>query len=247
MFTGKIQVKKINLKILKHFIVAVIFCFQLIPSSMAQSHVDPLFLDSLEGVYGVNKEIPSEFRESILLALSHFPELKNVPIEFAVKEAFPPLSATPKIPTLFLGGNKRKFHVLISERSNAYMEPILLKNLPFNARVGVLGHELSHVVDYLNKSWMELIAVALNYGLIPSYHAWMEKKTDLIAIDHGLGWELYSYYKFARSLSERTPEANWANDFYLHYNEVLFEMQKRDYYNPYFIPNTLFKSRNSVP
>ncbi len=202
------------------------------------------YFDSLEALYGNHKSIPDKFKPQILLVLSHFPELENVPIEFVIRETFAPLSAFPNIGTLFLGGEKRKFQVIISSRSNEYMEPILLRNLPFNAQMGVLGHELSHIVDYLHLSWMELIAVALNYGVIPKYRAWMEKKTDLITIEHGLGWDLYSYYKYARSLASNTPEANWANDYYLHYNEVLFEMQKRTAYNEYFLPNTLFKSRN---
>lgn len=226
--------------------------FQIIPVENAISRdpgdycliSDRVIIDSLSQIYGKNKVIPKDFELQCLIVLSHFPELKNTHIEFTIKQSFAPLSAFPKIGSLFLGGDKRKFQVIISDKSTQYMDPILLKNLPFNAQLGVLGHELSHIVDYLHLSWFELIAVAMNYALNPSYHAWLEKKTDLITINHGLGWGLYTYYKFARSLAAKTPEANWANDYYLHYNEVLFEMQKRPYYNEFFLPNTLFKSRN---
>jgi hypothetical protein len=198
-------------------------------------------LDSLGKIYGNKKIIPKAYELPILISLSHFPELRDLPIEFVVKNSYTPLSATPNIGTLFLGGNRRKFRIVISEKSTQSMNPILLKNLSFNAQLGVLGHELSHIIDYLNKPWMELIAVALNYWINPKYHEWMEKKADLHTINQGLGWELYSYYRFARDLAEATPEANWSNNFYLHYNEVLFEMQKRSLYNEYFLPNPLFQ------
>lgn len=195
--------------------------------------------DSLKAEWGNNKSIPEEFELQILIALTHYPELKNVKINFAVKKSFAPLSAMPFLPSLIPFYPERKYRIVISNSSTLEMERILLKNLPINAQIGVIGHELAHVVDYNQKSLTELIAVALNYGINPAYHAWFEKSTDLRTIEHGLGWELYDYSKYVRTIfGNEDLEVNLSDDFYLHYNEILLEMEKSELYNLYFQPNS---------
>ncbi len=199
-------------------------------------------IQQLRRDFGSNKLIPEIYELQILLALSHFPELKSVKIDFVEKKVFAPLSALPSISSMVIPLQERKYRVIISEKSNAEMERILLKNLPINAQIGVIGHELSHVVDYNQKSISELMAVAINYGVNPGYHAWFEKNTDLRTIEHGLGWELYSYSKYVRTLfGSEERQVNLADDFYLHFNEILFEMQKLELYNVFFQPNSVNK------
>jgi hypothetical protein len=136
----------------------------------------------------------------------------------------------------------RSYRVIISTKSAPEMERILLKNLPINAQIGILGHELAHIIDYNKKSITELIAVAINYGINPAYHAWFEKSTDRRAIDHGLGWELYAYSKYVRTLFGSVDrEVNLSDDFYLHFNEILLEMEKSSLYNVYFQPNSIYR------
>lgn len=208
----------------------------------ASSYIDQSDYDLLKAKYGQNKEIPKKFELQVLMALSHYPQLEKVSIEFVEKKVFAPLSALPSLSSMISPFSERKYRVIISSKSSIEMERILLKNLPINAQVGVLGHELAHVLDYDRRSFSELLAVAINYGLNPAYHAWYEKKTDLRAIENGLGWELYSYSKYVRTLfGSEEREVNLSDDFYLHFNEILFEMQKSDLYNIYFQPNSINK------
>ena len=205
-------------------------------------YVNQDFYDSLYAANAMNKEIPEEFSLQILYALAHYPELQDVKISFIVKKAFTPLSALPSLSSMMIPLNRRTYRIIISSESVPEMERILLKNLPINAQIGVLGHEIAHVLDYHNKSFTDLLAVALNYSINPVYHAWFEKSTDLRTIDHGLGWELYAYSKYVRTLFGREKrEVNLSDDFYLHFNEILFEMQKRSLYDQYFQPNSISK------
>ena len=187
-------------------------------------------LDSLEKDFGMGKNFPAKYQLQILLALSHFPELKDVKIAFVEKKVFAPLSALPSIRSMLNPFGKRTYRVIISTKSAEEMERILLKNLPINAQVGVIGHELAHIADYHRKSFTELLAVSINYGVNPAYHAWFEKNTDFRTIEHGLGWELYSYSKYVRTIfGSLEREVNLSDDFYMHYNEILFEMKRQNY------------------
>ena len=49
--------------------------------------------------FSQNKNIPKEFELPILTALSHFPELKHIHINFVTHEAYSPLSTRPALPT----------------------------------------------------------------------------------------------------------------------------------------------------
>ncbi len=205
-------------------------------------YIEESEFELLKSKYAKNKVIPKEYELQILLALSHYPQLEEVPIEFVERKVFAPLSALPSIRSMMNPFRERKYRVIISEKSNVEMERILLMNLPINAQVGVLGHELAHIIDYDQRSFSELIAIAINYGINPGYHAWYEKSTDLRAIDNGLGWELYAYSKYVRTIfGSEEREVNLSDDFYLHFNEILYEMQKSDLYNIYFQPNSINK------
>jgi hypothetical protein len=143
--------------------------------------------------YGKNKILPQGFEKQTLLALSFFPELKEIAIEFRIKKKHSPLLARPKIASaIFNPGKNRKYLIIISNKTLPYMERILLKNLSFNAQVGVLGHELSHISYFVKHSRLVLLKVAFG-NLSRPYMDRLEYKTDGIAIDHGLGWQLLSW------------------------------------------------------
>lgn len=207
-----------------------------------EEYVSQDILDSLRAEFGQNKKIPAKFELQILEALSYYPDLKDVKVNFVERKVFAPLSALPELKSMFNPVNGRSYRVVISTKSAPEMERILLKNLPMNAQIGILGHELAHIIDYNTKSTTDLLAVAINYGINPVYHAWFEKSTDKRAIDHGLGWELYAYSKYVRTLFGSVErQVNLADDFYMHFNEILLEMQKSPVYNLYFQPNSIYR------
>ena len=72
---------------------------------------------------------------------------------------------------------------------------VLPATLKFNQKVGVIGHELAHVLDYSNKSLCKLVGTGIGY-LFVSYRRKIEKNTDIETIKHGMGWQLYDYKDF---------------------------------------------------
>lgn len=200
-----------------------------LPKKEYFSKVDSAEYKILLKKYGKNKTLPQGFEWAALNALSHYPELKEVPVEFILQEAWIPLSSRPSPLTLIFPWQRRKYLVVISTKSIDTLEPILLKNLPFNEQVGVLGHELAHTVYYLDKSAWRMAGIAMQY-LQPSFRKKFERETDQRAIQHGLGYQLYDYAIFVRRAINRATDlpqsVDDAEDSYLSPKEIRREMDK---------------------
>lgn len=147
--------------------------------------------------YSHKKTIPENIKPQVLIALSHFPELKDVAIIFKEKKSKTPLTSKPKLLHVFKSSLKRTYVITISTESIEVLNPILFKNLPFNAQVGVIGHELSHIADYINQSSLQMIGIALGQ-LKSSYVDNFEYQTDYRTIAHNLGYQLYDWSVYVR-------------------------------------------------
>lgn len=150
-------------------------------------------MEELKKLYTFNKVIPHEYEKQIIIALSYFPELKNTTIEFILKNTNTPLSSKPKLFGLLQSAKSRKYIITISEESNSKLEPILFKNLNFNAQIGVLGHELSHVSDYITKGFSKMSNLLLIQIFSKKQVDRFEYRTDHICINHGLGFQLLDW------------------------------------------------------
>ena len=105
----------------------------------------------------------NEYDDVINLVLFYYPELNNTNIEFRVKKQLAPLSARPRIWSIFAKPSKRKYIVTISNKTIKKFNSILLKNLSLNAQIGVIGHELGHISEYNSKSGFFFIRLALKH------------------------------------------------------------------------------------
>ena len=153
-------------------------------------------IDSLKE-FGNKKEIPQQFEKPILTALSHFPELKNVHIVFRVKKAYSGLTTKPNFAGVFKRKDRRTYIITISNETIDTLKPLLLQNLTFEQQVGVIGHEISHVVDFNSKNFPQTIGVGIGH-ISKKYLDKMEFNTDRICIQHGLGKYLLAYSKHVR-------------------------------------------------
>ncbi len=146
----------------------------------------------------VNKIIPKEYEAVIKIALLYFPELAETAIEFRVKKQVAPLSARPKIWSVFVKSSKRKYVINISNQTIEKLNAILLSNLSFNAQIGVIGHELSHIVEYDSKRGIFFIGLALRHVSKRSMDRF-EYNTDKRCVEHKLGYQLLSWSEEVRS------------------------------------------------
>lgn len=195
--------------------------------------VDEPRFDQLLREFGYKKKLAPGFELQCLLALSHFPELKDTPIDFIVGPSYWPLSSRPQILSTLLPPLERKYLVLISSDSADFWEPILLKNTPFNEQVGIIAHELGHTVYYQDKTALQLISIAYKYEYDREFYLEFERDGDELAIRRGLGYQMYDYAWFVRKAfgdSQEEIEHDKAGGPYLNPQEIALEMEKYNFY-----------------
>lgn len=158
-------------------------------------------IQTLREECGLNKEYPAEYEMQFLLALSHFPELKEVHIILKNSAENTTMACRPQVSSLFK--NTRTYYILINNREN--FDGILLSDVPFNAQVGVIGHEIAHVLDYEQKSVKGIIATGIGY-LFEGYKRELEHRIDTMTAERGLGWQLYDWATYAMYDSDATQQ-----------------------------------------
>lgn len=174
-------------------------------------------LDSLKNAYPNTKNIPPEFELAFYTAVSHYPELKTTNIELKFKKFNFCMAARPA-KKLFANRKKRVYRVYANIKKD--FGGVLPATLKFNQKVGVIGHELAHILDYSNKSLCKLVGTGIGY-LFVSYRRKIEKNTDIETIKHGMGWQLYDYKAFLLNHSDASEKYKKKNDdVYLNEKEL---------------------------
>lgn len=149
--------------------------------------------DSDEVVSFKNKTVPKVILEPVLKALSYFPDLDTVDISFEFKEKISGsvMQAQPKIISLFVNGKEeRKYRVKITRILELGDELVPIEEVPFDALVGWIGHELGHVMDYLNRSSTQMMHFGARYFLSKKKVTEAELTADGYAIDCGMGHQI---------------------------------------------------------
>lgn len=189
-------------------------------------------MEALLERYGQNKELPTGYELQALLALSHYPELAQTNIRFIVDDVDIPLSSRPWWGSMHRSAKNRRYLVVIDSERAGDRGTLLLKNQPFNAQVGIIGHELAHTVYYLNRSFLGILGDALCQ--LSSCRIEFERATDRRLIAYGLGWQRYDHALFVRSQLLGSEEAALAAEggggAYMSPSELLREMQTLETY-----------------
>ncbi len=140
-------------------------------------------------VFQENKIIPQSILEEAKTALSFYPELKDVRIEFRFKEDIKKsfMQAQPEFSNLFKGKNDRSYYVFISNRFLIEEEEFTMSDVPSDVLIGWLGHELGHIMDYREKSAFGLIIFGMRYITSANYIKKAERAADTYAVNAGMG------------------------------------------------------------
>ncbi len=187
---------------------------------------DSAKIKDLKEEFGKRKKMLQGFEVQTLIALSHFPELKEIEIVFQYNQSNSTFMTKPRFSGIFKKGVKRKFIITISRSKEPKISAILLKNLSFEAQIGILGHELSQVLDFCKMKSGKLLGHALRYSFSKKYADQLEFQTDRICIQHGLGQALWAYSNFIRQTYQVENWRGAAN--YVRYGESQVER----YMNP---------------
>jgi hypothetical protein len=135
-----------------------------------------------------NKIYPDSIEKSFLVALSHFPELRTVSITVRYAPCFTIMAAWPRLSSLW---KTRSYVLFINSAKQPFRTP-LFDELSFNAQVGCMAHELSHIVDYHKRTKKSLLGFLFRYLYGPTRKR-IEWETDLQAINRGFAWQVYDF------------------------------------------------------
>lgn len=188
-------------------------------------------LDKLRAEFGRNKEVPTEYELQALLALSHFPSLKEVRIRFTRKDYAFPISSIPRPLSTFRRPLRRTYLIRIDTEMTGPRTALLLENQPFNAQVGILGHELAHTAYYIHRSFFGILGDGICF-LVRSCRNQFERDTDIRLVEHRLGWQRYDHSSFVRAGFRRNGiESDGGGGAYMGPSELLEVMEQTGMYD----------------
>ncbi|HET9825408.1 MAG TPA: hypothetical protein VFP87_08740 [Chitinophagaceae bacterium] len=191
-------------------------------------------ISDLKKIVGAKKTYPAQYERQILIALSYYPELKNIPIHFRIKKRHTPLTTRSSWLGLIRSQQKRDYVITISDNTEKMLISILYQNLPFNAQIGVIGHELGHVVEFSSMPTLSILKHAFN-NVSSKYIDHFEFRTDSICIAHGLGYQLLAWSSYVRRVMHKD---NWDGA-----DNVHRPMMRERYMNP----STIKKRMKETP
>lgn len=156
-------------------------------------------LDSLREKCSYRKTFLPEFETEIISTLSYYPELDSTRIVFKTAKIKASLNARPTIGSLlFRRRANRKYVIRI--KPNTSDSVATLDQVGFNGAVGVLGHELNHIIDYSNRGFFGIFARLFNYTNKKGKRRY-EGEIDRMTVEKGLGWQLYDWEDYVLNKS----------------------------------------------
>lgn len=174
------------IKVARRIFRILMFSFFLVGATSCASKKD---MAEEKIIYQGNKTIPKDIFEEAKAALSFYPELEKVEIEFRfkddIKKSF--MQAQPNVGNLFKGKKNRSYNIFISSRFIIEEEEFSMSDVPSEVLIGWLGHELGHIMDYREKSAMGLVIFGIRYITSSNYIKEAERAADTYAVNHGMG------------------------------------------------------------
>jgi hypothetical protein len=147
----------------------------------------PIHPDSLAVLFSQNKTFQPQIKSAALVALSHYPELKNTRIEFLFRNIKATMETRPKV-NLKAFTKHRTYQVFIN-LNKGKNKALDIDSLSETIKIGWIAHELGHIMDYESRTAFSVMAMGFFYVTVPSFKRNIEQSVDIITIRHGLGWE----------------------------------------------------------
>ena len=165
-------------------------------------------------LFGLNKTIPAEYEKQILTALSYFPELSNTKITFLLEKGNSGVIETrPEWVSVFRNSRNRAYIVFIGDSSSRYTPQFMFRNSPVNGQVGIIGHELSHILYFSLRNTFGLLKTGVAH-VSRRYMDNFENKTDSVCIERGLGYQLIDWNIYLRKAFGMKDPENGSDPFF---------------------------------
>ncbi|WP_223270694.1 hypothetical protein [Subsaximicrobium wynnwilliamsii] len=177
-----------------------------------------------------NKVIPESIVDNVEKALTYYPQLEDTNIEFRFKKNIKKstMQARPTIGSFFRTRKNRRYVILISEKFKISDAEYRTRDIPSDIFVGWIGHELGHVLDYQDRSKLNLIWFGLNYLFSENHIVEAERAADAFAVKQGMEEYILKTKNFI--LNNADISQNYKNriqKYYLSPEEIMELVKKR--------------------
>lgn len=148
-----------------------------------------LSMASAQNIDFENKVIPDNIKQEALEALSFYPELAGTAIAFKFKDKIKKstMQAQPRFASFFKRKENREYVILISRSIQIEGESFTMDDIPSDVKVGWIGHELGHVIDYSGRTNLGMLIFGIKYLFSSIHIKEVERAADTYAISHGMG------------------------------------------------------------
>lgn len=151
-------------------------------------------LEKLIQRFGFNKKVPQDVLCNFYTAIGYYPELRKVNIKVRYGKIKTTMQCRPRWDYLLHKKENRSYVIYIGKKIRNG-NGILYENLPLNAQIGLIGHELAHIIDYQSMNNFQMSRFGIDY-LLTKKKREIENRTDLIAIHRGLGYQIKDFSKY---------------------------------------------------
>ncbi|WP_081980918.1 hypothetical protein [Cellulophaga sp. Hel_I_12] len=175
--------------------------------------------------------IPDAIKTEALKALSYYPELEHTGIEFRFKKNIKKsiMQAQPTFWSLIKGKKNRSYKIFISETFEIEGKQFSVTKIPKNVLIGWLGHELGHIMDYRNRSSLNLIWFGIKYSFSDSYIKEAERAADTYAVEKNMDSYILETKNFILNHTDLSEVYKARiKKYYLSPNEILKLVEDRD-------------------
>ncbi len=172
----------------------------------------------------VKTELPDNCPTSFMVALNQYPELQYKVIHFKHTTIKTTLNCRPTFASSFKAAANRVYIIRINNSPS--FEGVKMYAVPFQARIGIYGHEIAHIADYSQMNTWQLISTGLHYLYIKGKRN-IEHRVEEIAFDHGFGLYIYQWTHFLYTKSGSTERyLNHKSKIYYKPKDVLIKLDK---------------------
>jgi len=176
-------------------------------------------------------KIPEDIRTNVKTALSYYSELENTNIEFRFKKNIKKstMQARPTVGSFFRSRKNRNYVILISEKFKIADKEFLTRHIPDDIFIGWIGHELGHIMDYQDRSKLNLIWFGITYLLSENSIVEAERCADSFAVKHGMEDYILKTKDFILNHADITQTyKDRISKYYLSPEEIMELVEHRD-------------------
>jgi hypothetical protein len=152
--------------------------------------------------------------------------LASVSINFKYRSSKFTMQTLPKMSFLYRKRSKRQYTIIVNNNARFYTG-MDYNELTQKAKIGWIGHELSHIIDFQERNILGIIRVGIYYGK-SKFRRRLERKVDVLTIEHGLGEELFDGVDYM--LNSSAANENYKKNFIKHYlslKEIRIRIKER--------------------